>query len=307
MLLSSARTSLTTKQIAEKLDMELRTVQRIIKVLPLPIKRDPPGMGGGLRLEQDVALKVPLMSNLVEVAALLVARDKLRESAEGSLIGEAFEQLTERLQQQLKGEQRAICERFVKMYRTKTPPRVAQASPASRTVHKALDEQRVLTIAYRSPTAVRASKRTIEPLNVWVGTDRTYLVARDREKKALRTFALDRIEDAELTDTHFERPPDFDPAAYFAHSLGAFVGDGPVDVVLSLDEEAVRRLGGKLPSPDARLVKKKGGAEMRWRVPLSDELVAWMVPLGKGVIVTAPEKAVTFVREAFSARAKAQS
>src|SRR5690242_13023222 len=87
MLLASARTALTTKQISDKLGIELRTVQRIIKAIeaiPLPLKRDSAGMGGGIRLLGDISLRVALPSNLVELAAMIVARDKLRESAEGT-------------------------------------------------------------------------------------------------------------------------------------------------------------------------------------------------------------------------------
>src|SRR5262245_17959715 len=105
MLLADARSPLTTKQIADKLGLELRTVQRIIKAIeaiPLPLKRDSGPMGGGIRLAGDVSLRVSLPSNLVELAAVLMARDRLRESAEGTLIGEAFEQFAERVLQQMK-------------------------------------------------------------------------------------------------------------------------------------------------------------------------------------------------------------
>lgn len=307
MLLASARTPLTTKQIGEKLGLELRTVQRIIKAIeaiPLPLKRDTNGMGGGIRLAGDFSLKVSLPSNLVELAAVTIARDGLRESAGGTLIGEAFEQLTDRILSQLKGEQREICDRFVKMYRTKAPAEPAHASPVARDVHRALDEHKVITIEYVSPGAAVAQRRELEPYGVWMGNGRTYVVGRDRKKDALRTFALDRIRSATLTETPFEPPAGFDPSEYFAHSLGAFVGSGPLDVTLELDREAVRRLGGKLPSKDAQLTTRaNGSARMRWNVPLSDELLAWMVTLGPGVDVTAPPAAVDFVRDGFAARA----
>ena len=308
MLLAGARKPLTTKDIADKLGIELRTVQRIIKVIediPLPLKRDPGSMGGGIRLLGDFALKVSLPSNLVELAAVLVARDKMRESAAGTLLGEAFEQFADRVQQQLKGEQRAITERFVKMYGSKKSAAPAHASPIARIVHKAIDESRVLAIAYTSPKEKKPKRREIEPLGMWVADQRTYVVAHDRQKNALRTFALDRIGDAEVLDQTFTPRADFDPADYFAHAVSAFVGGGPVALRLALDAEAVRRIGGKVPN-DATLTKTKDGATLDWPVPLSDELLAWMVTLGPGVVVEAPKEAIAFVESAWSSRTEAQ-
>ncbi len=297
-LLSNARRALTTKEIADKLSLELRTVQRIIKAIeaiPLPLKRDPAGMGGGIRLLPDAALRVSLPSNLVELAAVHVARDKLRESASETMLGEAFDQFAERLLGQLKGEQREICDRFVKLYRTKPVSQPPPISPLARVVHKALDERRVLTIVYEAPK--ERTKRSIEPLGMWVADHRTYLVARDRRKNALRTFALDRMQEAEATDERFEPPSDFDPAHYFEHALSAFVGDGPIPLEITLDDVALKRLGGKLPS---NAVLKKN--TLHWNAPLSDELIAWMVTLGPGVTVRAPKEAVAFVKRAFTER-----
>ncbi|MCC6812161.1 MAG: WYL domain-containing protein [Deltaproteobacteria bacterium] len=310
LLLANARAPMTTRQISDKLGIELRTVQRIIKVLeeiPLPIRRDKPGMGGGIKLLGDYSLKVSLPSNVIEVAALVVARESMRERGDGTMIGEAFEQLCDRFLQQLKGEQRSICDKFTKLYQGKPSVRPANANPIARMAHKALDEHRVLAIEYVSPGEQRPKRRDIEPFGVWVGGKRTYLVGRDRAKDALRTFALDRIRWASVSETRFAPESDFDPADYFKHAIDAFVGDGPVDLELALDAEAVRRLGERLPSRDAKLVRTPdGGGVLHWNVPLSDELVAWTFALGPGVSVQAPAEAKAFVRERLAMRLAAQ-
>ncbi len=167
-------------------------------------------MGGGIRLLGDFALRVSLPSNLAEMAALLIARDRMRELAADTLLGEAFEQFAARVLSEMKGEQRALCERFVRLYGTRPVDTPANATPIATLVHKATDERRVLTIEYVSPGEHRAKRRDIEPLGVWLENARSYVVGRDRGKNALRTFAVDRIRGASLTEIKFAPPDGFD-------------------------------------------------------------------------------------------------
>ncbi len=306
-MLTMARTWVTTKQIAERFDLEERTVQRIIKAMGefLPVERDP--LGGGIRLIQGFEMKVPLPTNLLELAALRIAQDQMRTAAEGSVIGEAFEQLASRALKDLKGVQRAICDRFVRMYRAAPNDAPGTATPISQMIHKAIDEHRALFLEYVSPNEQRPKGRDVEPLAVWVTAQRSYLVARDSAKNAIRTFALDRIRGVSVTSRLFPPHSDFDVAAYFQRSISAFVGTEPIAIVLRLDPEATRRLGKKRPAKTARLVNRPdGSSDLHWELALSDELVAWMVSLGAGVSVIAPEQAVNFVRDAFRLRANAQ-
>ena len=88
MYLAQARRPVTTAQIARHFDLPMRTVQRIIaaiEAIPIPLKRDSAGMGGGIRLLGGLSLEVSLPSNLLEMAALKVAREHMREAAGGTL------------------------------------------------------------------------------------------------------------------------------------------------------------------------------------------------------------------------------
>ena len=310
MLLAQARTSLTTTQISERLGIPLRTVQRVInaiEAIPLPLKRDSAGMGGGIRLLGELTIKVSLPSNLVELAALQVARERMREAAAGTMLCEALEQFVDRTVALMTSEQLAVSARFARMYRTREAPRSFVTSPVAALVHNAIDQSRVLVIEYVSPKETKAKRRDIEPAGVWVTDHRTYVVGFDRQKKAMRTFAIDRIRGARVSDSSFAPRADFDVANHFRGALGAFVGSGPLALELQLDPEAVRRLGAKRPSASAKVVMRPdGGAALHYEAPLSDELLAWMVSLGPGVTVKAPAEASTFAREAFAARVAAQ-
>lgn len=310
MMLAQARGKVTTKQISDRLELPMRTVQRIlnaIEQIPLPLDRDPPGMGGGIRLIGDLALKVSLPSNLVEMAALQVARELMRTAAASTMLCEALEQFVERTTNTMSNEQRAISERFARMYRTREASPSAVSSPIATMVHSAIDQGQVLVIEYVSPKELRPKRRDIEPAGMWVTDQRTYVVGFDRQKKAMRTFAMDRIRGAALGKDKFMPRSDFDVAKYFKGSVGAFVGDGPMALELQLDAEATRRLGGKRPTSTAKLATRPdGGATLQFEAPLSDELLSWMVALGSGVAVQSPSEAVDFVRKGFALRASTQ-
>ena len=309
MLLANARTKLTTKEIGERVGLPIRTVQRIIEALeaiPLPIKRDPLGMGNGIQLIGGLALKITLPSNLVEMAALQVALDRMRDTAGGTVLCEALEQYVGRAQAQMSSEQRAIASRFARIYRSRDAAPSGASSPIATLVHKAIDEGRVLTIEYVSPNELKPKRRKIEPAGIWITEQRPYLVGFDQEKKAMRVFALDRIHSAVIGTESFAPRSDFDVAQYFDVALSAFVGT-PVSLEIRLDPEATRRLGAKRPSRSSKLVKRPdGGAVLYCEAPLSDELLSWMVALGDGVVVQDPATAAAFVRESFLRRAAMQ-
>lgn len=72
---------------------------------------------------------------------------------------------------------------------------------------------------------------TLQPYCVKVFKQRWYVVGFCKERKALRTFSLDRIHRLTILDTRFVYPKNFDPATYFADSFGIFVEGEDVEPV----------------------------------------------------------------------------
>ena len=66
---------------------------------------------------------------------------------------------------------------------------------------------------------------TIHPYCVKVFKQRWYVVGYCEERKALRTFSLDRIKTLTTLDTKFTIPKDFDGKTYFMDSFGIIAGD----------------------------------------------------------------------------------
>ena len=72
---------------------------------------------------------------------------------------------------------------------------------------------------------------TVQPYCMKVFRQRWYVIGFCRERRAMRTFSLDRIQELRTLETKFAYPKDFDPAAYFASNFGIIVGDGKLETV----------------------------------------------------------------------------
>lgn len=86
------------------------------------------------------------------------------------------------------------------------------------------------------------SERSVEPLQIVHTGRRWYLVARDRDRQAWRTFRVDRISKPALTGSRyrFEDPPD--PVALVAEGTGVAPWDIVARVRVQADAATVARL-----------------------------------------------------------------
>jgi proteasome accessory factor C len=77
------------------------------------------------------------------------------------------------------------------------------------TVHRALEQGVVVTLAYQRPDEAAATERRVRPYALVRADANVYLVAHCERAEALRVFRLDRVATAALTDDAFTVPADF--------------------------------------------------------------------------------------------------
>jgi predicted DNA-binding transcriptional regulator YafY len=96
------------------------------------------------------------------------------------------------------------------------------------------------------------SERSVEPLQIVHTGRRWYLVARDRDRQAWRTFRVDRIAEPVLTGSRyrFEDPPD--PVAFVAEGTGV----APWDIVARIRVHAPAATVTKLIPPGQGVVEE---------------------------------------------------
>lgn len=96
------------------------------------------------------------------------------------------------------------------------------------TIIKAMSENYCIKMAYQSYWRDSADTIQVEPYFVKIFKQRWYAIAYNREKQAMRTYALDRIKKLDIMQSKFEFPKDFNPSNYFRSCYG-IIRDDKID------------------------------------------------------------------------------
>jgi len=215
LLLLQARGRLTGRELSRRLEESLRTVNRDIEALsaagvPVFALR---GVRGGFKLDDGWRTRVPGLDE-AELRALLMAQPRV---VGDSRLARAAERALDKLMASLPlslREQAAQVQRRLHVDTTGwsgTPDDLSMLP----IVQDAVSRDRKLAIHYW-PSGREAALRVVEPLGLVAKGGTWYLVA--RTPAGLRTYRVSRIENARLVDEGFERPADFDLAAYWTAS-----------------------------------------------------------------------------------------
>lgn len=116
-----------------------------------------------------------------------------------------------------------------------------------------------------------------------------YLIGHDGFAGSVRTFKLERIQQAELTAETFEIPPDFDAHARFDDAWGV-AEDTLVEVrLLFHDRSAASRARENRWHPSQREIERADGSlELRFTVGGLLEITPWVLSWGDAVEVLSP-------------------
>ena len=141
----------------------------------------------------------------------------------------------------------------------------------------------------------------IQPYALKVFNRRWYLLGYIKEKRALRTIALDRILDLKILSTSFEVPEDFDARKYFAYVVGIFVNnDLPVTKVkirtYGIQADYLRSTPLHKSQSEGRS-KYREFAEFTYRLCITPELVSQLLAMGDKVEVLEPESLREKIKE----------
>ena len=132
----------------------------------------------------------------------------------------------------------------------------------------------------------------VQPYALKVFNRRWYLLGYIKEKRDLRTIALDRILDLKILSTSFELPEDFDARKYFANVVGIFVNnDLPVTKVMirayGTQAEYLRSTPLHKSQSEGRS-KYREFAEFTYRLCITPELISQLLAMGDTVEVLEP-------------------
>jgi predicted DNA-binding transcriptional regulator YafY len=146
---------------------------------------------------------------------------------------------------------------------------------------------------YQAQTG-EASLRTIDPYGLVYRHGRWYACGYCHLRQDLRTFRVDRLSDATLLETHFNRPADFDAAKYLHRSIMTAPRKHPIRIVLHTDLAQATRAFGSI---EALLQQQEDGLLLRTTTESLDYFARWLAFLPFSFIILEPPALKQAVRK----------
>lgn len=283
------RQGLRTAEIANFLGVSERTARTYLDELSatgrLPVYRD----GWIWRLMEDARFDLlPVHLTLEEGAALYLAARLLARHADEpnpsirsallKLVAALPPDLAPYLQRIVSGLSGEPDGSFVRVFRALTYGWVTR---------------RVVRLTYhplrsRRPYDCRFHPYLLEPSAIGYAI---YAIGYSDPPGALRTYKLERILRAELTEDTFELPPDFDGLSLLKQAWGVMYGDEPTVVRLRFSPRVARRVKETVWHPSQRVDDLPDG-RVEWEAQIGEtlEIIPWIRGWGADVEVLEPKE-----------------
>jgi proteasome accessory factor C len=291
-ILSARRIAIPAEDLMARLECSKATLHRAINALKdnlnAPVVFDPEAGGYRYAKGSGDAYELPgLWFSPTELQALAIMR-RLLKDAGGGLLEEHLGALSKRLEELTKHRRLNLGEAASRL----RFPSIA-GRPAGKsfdTVASATLQRRKLWIEYHARSTDERSERKISPQRITHYRETWYLDAWDEDRKALRSFSIDRILRATALDEPATDVAESQLEGHYASAYGIFGGKADKLAVLRFTAEGARWVADEQWHPRQEATWLPDG-RYELRIPYREprELVMDIMRHGKNVEVVAPE------------------
>ncbi|MFD1953135.1 helix-turn-helix transcriptional regulator [Paenibacillus thailandensis] len=298
-LLLQNRGKLSAQELADRLEVSKRTILRDMESLsaagvPVYAERGP---NGGWLLLNDYSTDLTGMKK-EELLSLLfgtgVHHRALRDIGYDRHFELAIEKLLAASPESVRRDAQSVRERLhidgAGWHESR------EEYPFLEIVQEAVWSERKLRLAYNN-----TPERIVEPLGLVAKQNAWYVVARSED--GLRSFRVSRVNDAEMLDEGFERPADFDLAAYWRQSTRQFIERLPrYPATVRLQEQAFESFRKRRYVTVLRISNAGNGyVEAEVEFNTEDSACEIMLGFGSSGQVLKPEALVGKIKEELAA------
>lgn len=236
---------ITAKQLADKLEIHIRTVYRYIDALcasGVPIIADS-GHYGGYRLLGQFN-DAPLVFDLDEQKALIHAASFALEA--GYPYGEKLSQAVAKLKLYTNQEQLEQIQLHEQGLDVIQPQADAAEAVLLREVELAVAQRATLHMHYQKGYGAVMEARDLDPYGLVCWKNKWYAVGYCHLRQEIRSFRVDRMKELSRTEKTFERPVDFSARQFILASVLPEVDqlETQIDVKITGKEQALDDLCG---------------------------------------------------------------
>jgi predicted DNA-binding transcriptional regulator YafY len=276
---------LSGPELAERLEVNIRTVRRYITMLQdlgIPVEGGR-GRHGSYRLRPGFKLP-PLMFTEDEALALtlgLLAARRLGLTVAAPAVEGALAKIERVLPEALRERIQAVQETLILDV---MPSGITPSIEIVSTLSTAAQQGRRVWMRYQSWQSEQ-TERTVDLYGLVYRSGFWYAVGYCHLRQGLRVFRLDRVLQTHMLDETYLRPQSFDSVGHVSRSIAMTPSTWLVDVLLETTLEEAQML---VPSTLATLEQASGGVVLSCYVAHLDWIARFLVGLGCPFIVRQP-------------------
>ena len=231
--LLQSRQRVTGAELAERLEVDSRTVRRYITILQdlgIPIEGER-GRYGAYHLRSGYKLP-PLMFTDDEALAVvlgLLAAQRLGMTGAAPAVEGARAKVERVLPEQLRAKLQAVQESLIF---DMPPPDTIPNSDTVILLGTAAHRRQRVHMRYRSPRANAETDRDVDPYGLVYRASRWYMAGFCHLRADTRLFRVDRVLSVETREARFIRPAGFDTLAFLHHSLATVREEWAAEILL---------------------------------------------------------------------------
>lgn len=251
LLLLQTRGRMTAQQLADELEVSVRTVYRDVEELSasgIPVYADR-GTHGGFQLVEGYRTRLTgLTPEEAEALFLSGYPGPAAQLGLGTVLAAAQLKVLAALPPELRSRAARLRQRF----HLDAPGwfQEPDVTPHLQQIAEAVWADRRLRMRYRRGSDEAVVERVVDPLGLVLKAATWYLVA--LHDGGMRTYRVSRIDDLEMLD-RFERPEEFDLAGYWDRSVAAYAGSLPrFAATVKLRGDGLERLAQVIGEGQAR-------------------------------------------------------
>ncbi len=229
-----------TAQLAAEHGVTERTIRRDVEALQeagFPLYDDKADGRKVWRLVEGYRQKLAQGFTLSELAALYFSRNMLAFLGRAPF-GQDLESAFAKIREALPQKSLPFLSRIQDLFSARPDPwkDYSKKQDVIAALIDAVLHQRQARIAYYSFNSRRTKSYEIDPYRLVYYRGGLYLYARAHEYQAIRTFAVERVQQVEVREAGFEMPKDFSPSEYARSAFGIFGGKAEtIELVFSAE------------------------------------------------------------------------
>jgi len=232
---------ITAKQIAEKLEINIRTVYRYIDSLSasgIPIISDS-GHNGGYTLLNSF-IKAPLFFNSEEQTALMHSVHLAKES--GYFLSEALEKATSKLKDHSNQEKEKTIDENLTWLEIVKSNRNVSTELLLKKLRFCITNSQSVEIEYRKNHEEHPTLRILDPYGIVYWKNNWYIVAFCHKRDEIRSFRVDKIVNLIETTNTFDKPKEFSASKFLMKGLLYGSEESHIRVILEGNNSALDNL-----------------------------------------------------------------